>query len=258
MTVRLDVRDQVAWLTLDRPPLHILDIPTNQALAACVRSLVARADVRVVALTGAGAAFSAGVQIEDHAPGHVGPMLAAFHDVFRALLELGRPAVAVVPGVALGGGCELVAFCDVAIASETATFGLPEIRLGCFPPVAALVLPAVVGAHRAADLLLGGETIDARRAEAIGLVNAVVPAGEDFGAASRAFVARFARHSGAALALAREAMGPGALGGRSPAEFLRELARVESLYLDRLMKTHDANEGIAAWSEKRPPKWRDS
>jgi len=255
-TVRLEVRAHVAWLTLDRPPLNVFDIPTNRALAAHVRALAPRPEIRVVALTGAGAAFSAGVQIEDHAPERVAQMLAAFHDVFRALIELGRPTVAVVRGAALGGGCELVAFCDAAIASESSTFGLPEIGLGCFPPVAALVLPSVVGAHRAAELLFGGETIDARRAEAIGLVNAVAPEA-GFEVAAGAFVERFARHSGAALGLAHEALRPAALGGRTPDAFLAELARVETIYLERLMATRDAQEGIAAWSEKRAPRWED-
>lgn len=256
-TVRLDVRDHVAWLTLDRPPLHILDIPTNQALAAHVRALRSEPSVRLLALTGAGEkAFCAGVQIEDHAPERVAAMLAAFHDVFRALIELGRPTVAVVRGAALGGGCELVLFCDVAVASELSTFGLPEIGLGCFPPVAALLLPAAVGSHRASELLLAGGTIDARRAMAIGLVNEVVPEA-GFVEAAEAFVMGFARHSGAALALAHEAMRPAALGGRSPAAFLAELTRVEALYLDRLMATRDAREGIAAWSEKRAPRWED-
>jgi cyclohexa-1,5-dienecarbonyl-CoA hydratase len=238
--VRLEVRDHVAWLTLDRPPLNILDIPSNRELAACVRSLDG---VRVVALRGSGGAFSAGVQIEDHAPARVGAMLEAFHGVFHAFVELGRPLIAVVDGPALGGGCELVAFADACIATESSTFGFPEIRLGCFPPVAALVLPAVVGAHRAAELMLTGETISARRAHEIGLVN------QDGGSPDE-FVERFARWSGAALALARQA-------SFDREGFLRGLPRVEALYLERLMATHDAAEGIAAWAEKREPRWED-
>lgn len=256
-TLRLEVRAHVAWFTLDRPPLNVLDVPTNRALATRIRALATQREVRVIAFTGAGTrAFSAGVEIADHARERVGTMLVAFHDVFRALLEAGRPTVAAVRGVALGGGCELVAFCDAAIAGDAATFGLPEIALGCFPPVAALVLPAVVGSHRAAELLLTGDPIDARRAHAIGLVNDVV-ADADFDAAALGFAARFARHSGAALGLAHEALRPAALGGRSREEFLRELARVEALYLERLMATHDAHEGIAAWGEKRAPDWQD-
>jgi len=239
--VRLEVRDHVAWLTLDRPPLNILDIATNLSLAAQARSLAS--DVRVVALSGASGVFSAGVQIEDHAPDRVGAMLEAFHGVFRAFVELGKPLIAVVNGPALGGGCELVAFADACIASESATFGFPEIKLGCFPPVAALVLPSVVGAHRAAELMLTGETISAERAHAIGLVNQV-------GGSAEEFVQRFARWSGSALGLAREA-------AFDRGEFLRQLPRVEALYLERLMATHDAAEGIAAWAEKRDPRWED-
>ncbi len=255
--VRLEVRDGAAWITIDRPPLNILDIATNRALAACVRSLAADPSARVVVLCGAGTrAFSAGVEIADHVPGTVGAMLEAFHGVFRALVELGRPTIALVRGAALGGGCELVAFADAALAAESATFGLPEIALGCLPPVAALVLPAVVGAHVAAEMALAGDSLNAARAHAVGLVNKVVP-DEFFDEEARAFVARFARHSGAALALAHRAFAPALRGGRDSAAFLEELARVEALYLERLMATHDAHEGVAAWMEKRAPRWQD-
>ena len=256
--VRLDVREHVAWLTINRPPHNVLDVATNRALSTAVHSLAKRSDVRVVALAGAGIrAFCSGVDIADHTKDRVGPMLDAFHGVFRALLDLGRPTIAVVRGAALGGGCELVAFADAAIASEWATFGLPEITLGCFPPIAALVLPQVVGAHHAAHLMLTGETIDARRAHAIGLVNEVAP-DAGFDAAAEAFVAKFARHSGPALKFATEAHATAMRGGRKPDEFLRELSRLEALYTRKLMATHDATEGIAAWQEKRPPRWRDS
>jgi len=257
-TVALDVRNHAAYLTIDRPPLNVLDVPTNQALAAAIRSLVERPDARVVVLQAAGfRAFSAGVEIKDHERESVAEMLAAFHDVFRALLELGRPVLAVVRGAALGGGCELVAFADVAIASDSATFGLPEIKLGCFPPVAAILLPRVMGAKRAAALLLSGATIAPNEAKSIGLVNEVV-ADEGFDSDVANFVARYTAHSGAALAIAHEAMRPARLGGLSPAEFLAELARIETLYLERLMATADAHEGIAAWLEKREPHWTDT
>jgi len=255
--VRFDVNDGAAWITLDRPPLHVLDIATNRALAACVRSLAARPDARVVVLQGAGTrAFSAGVDIADHVPARVGEMLEAFHGVFRALVELSRPTIALVRGAALGGGCELVAFADAALAAESATFALPEIGLGCLPPVAALVLPGVVGAKVAAEMALTGEPLTAARACAVGLVNRVVP-DESFDEEARAFVGRFARHSGAALALAHEAMAPALRGGLDRGAFLAALARVEALYLERLMETRDAREGIAAWLEKRAPRWED-
>jgi cyclohexa-1,5-dienecarbonyl-CoA hydratase len=241
MPVLFELRDHAAWITIDRPPLNILDIAINRELASCIRALPAS---RVVVLRGAGNAFSAGVRIEEHVPAKVGAMLEAFHGVFRAFVELGRPLITVVRGPALGGGCELVAFSDACIASEDATFGFPEIKLGCFPPVASLVLPSVVGAHRAAELMLVGEPIDAMRAETIGLVNAVASSLDE---EADEFVAGFARHSGAALALARS--------GRP--NFLQDLARAEADYLEKLMATHDAGEGIAAWMEKREPRWQD-
>lgn len=245
--VLVAVRDGVAHVRLHRPPLHILDVATNRALAAALRDLGDGARVVVLGSEG-GRAFSAGVAIEEHTRERVGAMLEAFHGVFRAMVELRAPVIAAVRGPALGGGCELVAFCDAVLAEESATFGLPEIRLGCYPPVAALVLPAVVGHARAADLILSGEPIDARAAHAAGLVTRVVADGT-LAAELPGFVERYARHSGAALALAREAM------GRGPA-FLAALAGAEERYLRRLMETHDANEGIAAWMEKRAPRWQ--
>ena len=143
-SVLVDVRDGVAHLRLNRPPLHILDVATNRALAAAIRDVAARAPgaVRVVVLgSQGGRAFCAGVAIEEHDRARVGAMLEAFHGVFRALCELEAPVLAAVRGAALGGGCELVAFCDAVLAEESTTFGLPEIKLGCYPPVAALILP---------------------------------------------------------------------------------------------------------------------
>ncbi|MEO6463669.1 MAG: enoyl-CoA hydratase-related protein [Candidatus Eisenbacteria bacterium] len=258
--VLLAARDGVAHVRLNRPPLHILDVATNRALAAAIRELAARpaAEVRVVVLGSAGGrAFSAGVAIEEHTGDRVGEMLGAFHGVFRALAELRAPVLAAVRGAALGGGLELVAFCDAVIAEESATFGLPEIKLGCYPPVAALLLPGVIGRQRAADLILSGETIDATRAHAIGLVSQVVPDGR-LERVLPSFVERYSRHSAVALALAREAMGGGDGRGPRGAAFLAALARAEKDYLGRLMETHDANEGVAAWMAKRPPTWRHS
>ncbi len=249
-TARCDVDDGAATVTIDRPPLNVLDIATNIALARVLRSLATRDDVRVVVLRGAGPrAFSAGVEIREHTRDRIEEMLAAFHDVFRALTELDRLTIAAVHGVALGGGCELASFCDVTIAEESATFGLPEIKLGCFPPVAAVLLPHLVGRKRAAELILSGEPIGAREAYEIGLVTRLVPDG----ALARelpAYVARFTDKSAAVLALTREA-----LRSDRPMDFFESLARVERVYVDKLMATADAAEGIEAWIEKRAPRW---
>jgi cyclohexa-1,5-dienecarbonyl-CoA hydratase len=254
--IRLAFRDHAAWITLDRPPLHILDIPANRALADAVHEAAARRDVRALVLRASGErAFSAGVEIADHVPERIEAMLGAFHDVFRALDHAALPLVAAVRGVALGGGAELVAFCDAVLSAESALFGFPEIALGCFAPVASIVLPEVVGRARAADLLLSGEPIGAREAQSIGLVTRVVPDGA-VEAMLPDFTARYTRRSGAALRLAVEAMRaarPASRGDR----FHAALAEVERVYVERLMPTRDAAEGIAAWREKRSAAWED-
>ncbi len=262
--VLVERRDGVAFVRLNRPPLHILDVVTNRALATALRSLAtgdAASGLRAVVLgSQGGRAFSAGVAIEEHTGERVREMLDAFHDVFRALVALRPPLLAAVRGSALGGAAELVAFCDAVVAEETATFGFPEIRLGCYPPVAALLLPGVVGRTRAAHLILSGETIGARHALEIGLVTEVVAEGalaEGRTAALDAFVARYVGNSGAALALAREAMGGGDGRGPRGATFLAALDAAEALYHEQLMATHDANEGITAWLEKRAAQWKD-
>jgi cyclohexa-1,5-dienecarbonyl-CoA hydratase len=251
-SLRVELADGAAWVTLDRPPLNILDIATNRALAAALRALAGRPDARVVVLAGAGErAFSAGVEIREHTRERIEEMLAAFHDVFRALTDLDRLAIAAVRGYALGGGCELVAFCDVTIAEESAVFGLPEIRLGCFPPVAAVLLPQLVGRKHAAELVLSGEPIDARQAYEIGLVTRLVPEGR-LAAELPGYVRRFTDKSAAVLALTREA-----LRSDRHMDFFEALAQVERVYVDRLMATADAHEGVEAWLAKRDPRWQD-
>jgi cyclohexa-1,5-dienecarbonyl-CoA hydratase len=247
-----DVKDGAAYVTIDRPPLNVLDIATNRTLAAELRALAPRDDVRVVVLRGAGPrGFSAGVEIREHTRERIVEMLGAFHDVFRALAELDRLTIAAVHGVALGGGCELAAFCDVTIAEETATFGLPEIKLGCFPPVAAVILPQLVGKKAAAELILSGEPIGARQAFEIGLVTRLVPDGA-LAAELPAYVARFTDKSVAVLRLTRDA-----LRSERHMDYFEALAQVERVYVDELMATADAREGIEAWLEKRAPRWQD-
>jgi cyclohexa-1,5-dienecarbonyl-CoA hydratase len=179
-------------------------------------------------------------------------MLESFHNIFRALEAMAKPVVALVDGAALGGGCELVAACDIVVASERARFGQPEIKLGVFPPVAAIMLPRIIGERRARELILTGELIDAPEALRLGLVNYMVSPAE-LEAKGQEILARLRELSAPALELTRRALDI-ARGG----ELLEDLlARVESLYLNELMKTEDANEGVRAFMEKRKPVWRN-
>ena len=251
--IKFKIEDRVARITFARPPVNIFNIAMmreiNDALNQCgrQRELVAivfdaAADCR---------AFSAGVAVEEHVEETVFQMLDSFHAIFRNIEQLARPTIAVVDGAALGGGCELVAACDLAIASERARFGQPEIKLGVFPPVAAVLLPLVIGDKRARELIITGELIEAAEAARLGLVNYVLP-GNELEQKTSELLAGLRGLSAAALELTKKAIDLGR--GRSLDSALKE---VEDMYLHELMKTYDANEGINAFIQKRKPEWRD-
>jgi len=248
-TVRLEDKDGARWITLDRPPVNVLDIATIEALAAALASLTDRRDLKAVVLRSAiPRTFSAGVDVRDHTRGRVTTMLAAFHGVFRQLDALPQATIAAVDGTCLGGGCELAAFCDVALATPRSVFGQPEIDVGCFPPLASVVLPRIAP-RAAAELILTGAPIGAGEAARVGLISRVV---EDLDAETRRLGRLLAGKSAAVLALTRRALRDG---GRGP--FADALTRVERLYVDALVPTEDMEEGVRAFMEKRPPKWKD-
>ncbi len=246
----LGVGRRIATLTFDRPPLNVLDIKTLREMTAALKRVVEREDVGVLVLAGAGKAFSAGVDVGEHRPQTVESMIHAFHDFCRSILEFPRPTLARVHGPALGGGCEVVLCCDTAVAAASARLGQPEIALGVFPPLAAVLLPRLAGRAAAARTVLWGEVFPAETARALGLVGEVV-SDESLEARIEELAARAAGLSSRALALARQALRRGAEGPLEEA-----LRAVETIYLDDLMKTEDAAEGLNAFLEKRPPSWR--
>jgi cyclohexa-1,5-dienecarbonyl-CoA hydratase len=251
-TIRMERRgESVARLVLANPPLNVLTIRMLKELAEAIEEAIAIDRLRVLVLAAEGRVFSAGVDVEDHFDEKVSPMIAAFHGVFRRLADVEPVTVAEVHAHALGGGCELAAFCDLVVASEEATFGQPEILLGVFPPLSAAAFPYFVRGKKTLELMLTGERVDAREAQRIGLVNQVWPA-EDFAEEAASYVERLASRSGVALKLAKKAYYAGV-----DVPFHEALDRAERIYLDELMRSHDANEGIAAFREKREPEWRD-
>jgi len=236
-------------ITLADPPLHILDI----AMLNDLRDAVARVrnDRHCLIIDAQGdKAFSAGASVQDHLGDRVIEMLRVFHDCFRALARLELTTVALVRGAALGGGCELAMVCDFVLASDRARFGQPEINLGVFPPVAAYQLSRQIAPRRGLELLLTGDPIDAATAEQHGLVNAVFPAAE-FDSKCEEWLARLYRQSASSLRFAKKAFRLA-----QSDDFEERLAKVERLYLDELMKTDDATEGLNAFLEKRKPEWR--
>ncbi len=248
--IRVAENAGVVRITLARPPLNILTTEMMAELNEVLRGLSGRADVKVLVFAAEGKAFSAGVAVEDHLGDRVKPMLGTFHQIFRHLDSLDCPTVAAVQGPALGGGAELATFCDLVIASETATLGQPEIKVGVFPPIAALHYPRRVGEARALQLLLSGDVLPAREAERIGLVDRVVPPGEMERAVDAA-LAGFADKSAVVLRLTKRAVWEAR--GRG---FEAALAVLEDLYCNELMRTEDAGEGLRAFVEKRPPVWK--
>ena len=250
--IKFSIDDRVARITFDRPPLNIFNIAMMREIGQALDDCVSHRDLAAVVFAAAPRtnAFSAGVAVEEHVDETVYQMLDSFHGIFRTLEQLARPAIAVVDDLALGGGCELVAACDIVIASDRARFGQPEIKLGVFPPVAAILLPRIIGEKRARELILTGELIDAATALQIGLVNYVVPVAE-LGQKTQEVLDKLRELSAAALEMARRAMDLG-----RGAAFDSTLAGVENLYLLELMKTEDAREGVKAFMEKRKAEWR--
>jgi cyclohexa-1,5-dienecarbonyl-CoA hydratase len=249
--IRFQIHERVARITFARPPLNVFNIAMMHEISAALAESAQREIVAVVFASDKDCrAFSAGVAIEEHVQETIYQMLDSFHAIFRQLEQIAKPAIAVVDGAALGGGCELVAACDIVIASDRSRFGVPEVKLGVFPPVATVLLPLVVGEKRARELILTGEIIDAVEAGRLGLCNHVVP-GTHLEPKLLEVTAKLKELSGTSLEFARRAMDLGR--GRTLDEALSEQ---ENIYLHELMKTADANEGIKAFMEKRKPVWR--
>ena len=239
-----------ARVVIDRPPLNILDLETIRRLREALEDVLADQAVLLVELHGADNAFCAGVEIRDHFPDRAPAMLREFHALIRSVLYARVPVIAVVRGHCLGGGLELALASDFAIAAENASFGQPEILVGCFAPVASVLLPRVMPEKSALELMLTGRTISGIEAERLGIVNRVASAASlevELDRLRRMILAQ----SPTVLALARKAA---RLGQR--AAFESSLREAESIYLDELLKTEDAVEGLNAFLEKRQPEWK--
>lgn len=246
----LKIDGSVAGVELRNPPLNVIDIPMMEELANTLAELEARSDVSIICFSGSGKAFSAGVDVAAHTPENVEEMLTKFHGVIRALVATKKITIAAVHGHCLGGGAELAMMCDMVYTADDAQWGFPEIKLGCYPPVACTALAALVGQKRAADLILTGRTIDGRTAAEIGLATDASSEAE-LQAVVEQCIANLLALSPAALAVAKKASY-----AWDSMHFDKGLARAEKIYFEDLMRTADAHEGIRAFMEKRQPKWQ--
>ena len=250
-TTRLatDIKVPIARITLNNPPLNVIDVPMMLELAHALSELELRPDISVIVFEGNSRAFSAGVDVKAHSPELVHEMLTRFHAVIRAIVASRKITIATVMGACLGGGAELAAVCDMVYTARDATWGFPEIKLGCYPPVAAVALPALVGQKRASELIFTGRQISGDEAVAIGLANRSVRA-EELNMVIEETLDQLQAMSPIALAHAKKS-----IYAWDAIHFDKGLARAEKIYLEELINTVDTREGIAAFLEKRPPRW---
>lgn len=248
--VSLTYEGSCALVTYSNPPLNALGREQLLALEEKIREAARRRDTKLIALASRGKDFSSGLDVGELAPPKSEPLIRAFHSLIRLLLTTDVPTVALVHGNALGGGAEIALACDFVFAETSATFGFPEIRLGLFPPVAAVLLERRVGRAKAADLILCGAAINAGAAEGRWLINALVNPGDLINALDL-IRERIDPFSASSLRIAKRAMALGSSG-----DPLAALSVVERTFLKELLPSLDAQEGILAFLEKREPLWK--
>lgn len=248
--ISLDLDAPIARITLDHPPLNVIDMEMMEELAQALVEIEDQGPISVLVLAARGTAFSVGVDVAAHTPDKVPQMLEKFHSVIRMLVASKKVTLASVHGHCLGGGAELAMVCDLVYTTENAEWGFPEIKLACYPPVAVTALAALVPAKQALELVLTGRTLRGREAASIGLATRALPE-EQLEATREESIARLARLSPAALAVTKRAFYVW-----DSIHFDKGLARAEKIYREELMATKDAQEGINAFLEKREPKWQ--
>jgi enoyl-CoA hydratase/carnithine racemase len=250
--------DQVRTLRLNRPDaLNALTVEDTRILSDRLEEAAADPRLRAVVLTGAGDAFSAGgdltllQELPGMAPAHVRIVYGSFQRVTRVIRAMGKPVIAAVNGAAVGAGCEIAIACDFRIASERARFSEAWIRIGCVPALGGMyLLPRLVGLARATELVLTGETIDAREALRIGLVNKVVMP-PDLIPAAEELARTLARGPRRAMAAAKAALNRGL-----QADFWSELDATLDAQI-ACFGTRDFAEGVRALADKRTPRFTD-
>jgi cyclohexa-1,5-dienecarbonyl-CoA hydratase len=253
--VRTETRRDGAHLriVIDEPKGNIVSIAVLRAVRAALAGVAQTPHVKLVTIEGAGDHFSYGASVEEHLPGVIGDALVELHGLVRDLLNTPAPTAALVRGRCLGGGFEIALACDLIFAGTTAMLGVPEITLGVFPPAAAALLPRRIGPTRAASAILSGHVWPVEHWKNAGLIELVAPSQELSAAVDHWFNAQLATKSAAALRHATRACRTAL---RKEVESL--LPELERQYLESLMQTHDAVEGLQAFLDKRQPVWSDA
>ncbi len=238
----------VERIVLDRPKANVLDAAMMGAIREHIATLGERKGLKLLVFEGAGKHFCFGASVEEHTADQAPAMLAGFHAMFREIEALAVPTAALVRGQCLGGGLELAAFCSHVVAEKGAWLGQPEIKLAVIAPMGSVILPYRVGEGRAQDLLLTGRAASAEEAHAIGLVDLLAESGEGEAALTAWIEGNILDRSASSLRFAYRTARL-ALGRR----LVDDLPEIERIYLEEMMATHDANEGIASFLERRKP-----
>ena len=249
--IESEFADGLGTITLSRPPVNVLNIAMMEEINEVLKGWQGKKDLKVVLFNAKGKCFSAGVDVGEHMGDMAPKMIEVFHGMFRLIDKIGIPTVASVYGSCLGGGCELAIFCDLVIASESAKFAQPEILVGVFPPIAAQIMPRIIGRKDAMDLILSGRIISAEEARAMGLVNKVVKE-DELESATAEFIKPYLKLSAEVLRKTKKAVMVGLMDDLEPS-----LRAIEDIYLNELMRTADAQEGLRAFLEKRKPEWKN-
>jgi len=251
--IQLDIASSVARLTLHRPPYNVLTIDMMEEITRAIEGLHIHSAVRVILMQASAdcKAFSAGVAVEDSRPERAFQMLEAFQDVFRSMLELSKPVITVVNGPAIGGGCELAALGDLIVATPKASFAQPEIKLGVFPPLAAIILPMIIGHKRALEMILTGDPLRAEEAQRLGLVSRLVPEAS-LEQEIEKILAKITDQSAPVLEMAKKV-----LYDTIGLPLAQAIKASSNIYLNQLMYLDDAKEGLRAAVEKRKPVWKN-
>ena len=236
-------------IVLDRPKGNILDCDMLAAIRVRVEELTVNpGPVKLLVFEGSGSNFSFGASVEEHLPDRVAGMLGQFHKLFLDLERLSVPTAAVVRGQCLGGGFELALWCGYVLCEPSARFGVPETKLGVFPPIAALALPWRVTGARSTQMILSGESLDGAEAARLGIADICAEDAE--AALQELFQAKLAGKSAVALRAAYRAS------RRLLSDRLKnDIWSLERLYLRDLMAHRDPVEGISAFLERRQPVW---
>ena len=241
----------VARITLDRPKFNMMNIEMMDEINNLLETLMQDDDLKCIVLNAEGKHFCTGVEVADHKPDKVDDMIATFNRIFELTEQIEVPIIATVQGYCLGGGMELAIACDVIVAAESAQFGQPEIKVGFFPPYAAIRLPQLVGPARAIEICTTGRFYSAADARRMGMV-AYVSEDDRLGETTAEIVKEIQTNSPCIIRLNKRAVRQ-----HLGLAFKPALEGVSDLFLNTLMKTEDTLEGIASYEEKRKPVWKN-